>query len=166
MITGVHLAFDRWASEIYRGETRIWSQAGWLEACTPPSQAMLVAGDLLNTFSLVVANNMCQPHTPKGKAKRSFCLSGFVPMFTMFYSYSSTSQVPVSFLTFALISSRGGSQYSQSTTKHTKPATTVHSPATQGQAALITKLLGHSSWAKCRTVTCRLSSIVVRKGRL
>src|SRR2546421_13002187 len=59
---------------------------------------------------------------------------------------------------FDLSSSFGGSQYSQMATKATNPPTTLHKPAIHTQPPVMRQLLGHSSCAKCRTVTCRFSS--------
>jgi hypothetical protein len=67
---------------------------------------------------------------------------------------------------FLRSSSFGGSQYSQMATNTTNPTTTLQSPATQTHPPVILQLLGHSSCAKCRTVTCLFSSTFVRNGRL
>ena len=60
----------------------------------------------------------------------------------------------------------GGSAYNHTRTKAKNPTTTLHRPAIHGHAPVIAQLRGHSSCAKCRTVTCRFSSMVVKNGRL
>ena len=59
-----------------------------------------------------------------------------------------------------------GAEYNHSATKANHPATVIQIPPIQTHAPLICQLLGHSSCAKCRTVTCCFSSIFVRNGRL
>ncbi len=59
-----------------------------------------------------------------------------------------------------------GSQYSHNATTPSQAMTVAQIPTSPTQAPLIAQLRGHSSWAKCRTVTERFSSTEVRKGRL
>ncbi len=60
----------------------------------------------------------------------------------------------------------GGALNSHTTTKTNQPNTVVQIPAIPIQAPLMRQLLGHSSCAKCLTVTVVFSSTFVKKGRL
>lgn len=54
-----------------------------------------------------------------------------------------------------------GLLYSQSAQNASQPVTVAAMPAIQGQAPLMTKLRGHSSWAKWRTETVFFSSTLL-----
>ena len=57
-----------------------------------------------------------------------------------------------------------GALHSQTATNATHPTTVTATPPIQGHAALMTQLLGHSSCAKCLTVTVVFSSTLDRNG--
>lgn len=59
-----------------------------------------------------------------------------------------------------------GALQSHRATKAIQPVTVTAIPVIQGHAPLIAQLRGHSSWAKCRTVTVFFSSTFDRKGLL
>ena len=59
-----------------------------------------------------------------------------------------------------------GSLQSQIATNPIHPTTVTQMPPIHTQPPLISQLRGYSSWAKCRTVTSSLTSMLVKNGRL
>ena len=59
-----------------------------------------------------------------------------------------------------------GLLHSHSATNAIHPVTVTAIPVIQGHAPLMTQLLGHSSCAKCLTVTVFFSSMLEKNGRL
>lgn len=116
------------------------------------------------------ADIMCHPWvgiTWPSRCK-SYMVKKIYNTLACFESLCSLKKKPLSFISFISLQFflPTGLLYIHIAQNPTKPDTVAPMPEIQGQAPEMTKLRGHSSCAKWRTLTVFFSSMLVRKGRL